>query len=161
MQVTRCPSQAESFPPNLPIPIPSSLYLYSHAKGKHGARGNIIFCKLWCFYGSQSAKASSSLVTMATMLRTITTCYGKAWTVQWCYVCLLVPAEKRCAVLQLSSRAVSNFPEEALQRGVREHKDLVFSLCLAATDYVNLLAMVVGVWERETGMQVLGPALSK
>lgn len=52
-------------------------------------------------------------------------------------------AEECCVVLELSSRVVLNFLEGALQGGIREQNDFVFSLCLTATINVNLLVMVV------------------
>lgn len=45
-------------------------------------------------------------------------------------------------MLRFSPSPILNLPEEALQRGIREHGDPVFPLCLAATDDVHLLAMV-------------------
>lgn len=137
MQVTRSPCQAELLPkstcpqlgrtPHLPsTPLYLSLQPYPRqawSKREHS------FANFGAFM-AQLANVSFSLVTMVTMLGSTLPAMGEQWTVQWCHVCLVLPPEECCIVLQLSSRAVLNFLEGALQGGNREHNDLVFSLCL-------------------------------
>lgn len=45
-------------------------------------------------------------------------------------------------MLRFSPSTAENLPEKALQRGIQQHSDTVFSLGLAATDDVHLLAMM-------------------
>ena len=68
----------------------------------------------------------------------------------------MVTVEKWCVELQLFFREVLNFLEDR----IREHNDLVFSMCLAAETYRNLLAMVVMGVEGDWAMCLFLPKVS-
>lgn len=100
--------------------------------------------KIFGVFMTWLANVSSSLVTMATVLGCTTVCYGRAMDGPG-VPCLPLVTEKCSVKLQFSFGAVLNFLEEAWQGRIREHNDLVSSLCLAANIYVTLLAVVVVV----------------
>lgn len=120
------------------------------------SKGGKVFCKLQCFYrsvgewvpflGSHGNNLGSTIV-----------CYGKPVGVS-VVLCLLYTCSEvvYCAAALLQSSFLT-FWKKLWHGGIRESCDLVFFLCLIATIYVNVLAMVMVEWgggggKKETGI---------